>query len=100
MPTRLENARTNVATNKLSLTQSEAELALAICDEAKQTVLAASSSIQPLEVLLKELPTQASLDNAERKRLVAKMTTEILGRLKELEVTLVNIQDDWQKDAK
>jgi len=98
--TKLDQARDSVAVNRLSLKQSEAELALAICDEAKLTVIEVSAKLEPLEKLAKELPTRASLDNTERKRQVAKMTTEIRGQLKKLETTIVEIQNDWQKDAR
>lgn len=99
MPTRLENARADMEKATATIDGARAELALAICDEAKQTVTSVVAQIEPLEALLKGLPAQGSLDNSARKRLVAKTTTEILLSLKDLRATLVTIQEDWQEGA-
>ena len=100
LKTKLDQARDSMEMATVAINTAEAELALAICDDAKQTIKEVNEKLEPLLKLFKELPARASLDNNERRRSVAKTTTDLLGSLKELEGTLVKIQVDWQKDAK
>jgi hypothetical protein len=100
MPTKLEDARDSVAMLELSMKSARADLALAICDDSKQTLTEVGDKLEPLKALFKELPTRASLDNTERRRKAMKTVEELQGQIQGLKELLVAIQKDWQKDAR